>query len=200
MDVSRTMGINRLSVEFKDMNSGLSVQRTFADVVFIDRTNSSTKQMCYIMKNDIVFSDADVENFQQGHYNFDKDDFLAVGEVISINKSQKFVMLQNQNSISYNHLVIASGSPNSMIDEFIAGLNTLVDAIRVRKKIPSAFANVAKTNTDSRKMKSSKTNTNDLNFPRKIENVKKRKMTKQNDENIPNSLNNSNKRLYEVQI
>lgn len=199
MDLNR-VGLDRLNVEFKDMNSSITIQRTFAEVLLIDRTNHSSIQMCYILKNEKIFNDADIENFQQGHFNLDKDDFLVVGEVVSIDKRQKFVTLQNKNSISYNHLIIASGSANTMIYEFIAGVNTLVDAIRVRKKIPSSFADVGKSTSNKKKMKSSKTNSSDLNFPKKIENVKSRKMNKTSEDDTSNTLNNPNKRLYEVQI
>lgn len=199
MDVNGIMGVNRLSVEFKDMNTSRSIQCSFAEVIFIDRTMPSSNPVCYMLKNDKAFNDYDIQNFPPGYNNFNEDDFLAVGEVTSINKRQKMIILRDQNSIAYNHLIVASGSPHSMISEFVAGLNTLVDAIRVRKKIPSAFANVSKSSSDKRKMKSSKTQTNDMNFPRKIENVKKRKMSKQAD-NFSNTLNNPKKRLYEVQI
>lgn len=197
MEVNR---VDRLTVEFKDMNSGIMIQRTFAEVIFIDRTNSSTIQICYILRNDKIFNDADIENFTQGQYTFSQDDFIQVGEVIIIDKRQKFVILKNQNSISYNHLIIASGSHNSLIYEFIAGVHTLVDAIRVRKKIPSAFAETRKSIAGKRKMKSSKTNSSDLNFPKKIDNVKTRKMGKQRENESSCTLNNPNKRLYEVQI
>lgn len=198
MDLSR-IGMDRLNVQFKDMKAGMKIQRMFAEIILIDRTHPAGTQMCYIMKNDKVFNDSDIENFQQGHYNIDKEDFLLIGEVISIDKRQKYVTLKNENSISYNHMIIASGSQHSMTYEFIAGVNTLVDAIRVRKKIPSSFADTLKTVT-KRKMKSSKTSSNDLNFPKKIENVKSRKMNKQRSNDSSCLLNNPNKRLYEVQI
>lgn len=198
MDLSR-VGLDRLNVEFKDMKSGSMIQRTFAEVVLIDRTNPHSTQMCYTLKNEKVFNDDDFESFKRGCYNYDKNDFFLVGEVRSIDKHQKHVILDNQNSISYNHLIIASGSHHSMVYEFIAGVNTLVDAIRVRKKIPSAFSDAVKS-TSKKKMKSSKTNSNDLNFPRKIDNIKKNKINKLRQSDSSNLLNNPNKRLYEVQI
>lgn len=199
MDFSR-IGVERLNVEFKDINSGNMLQRSFAEVILIDRTMPDSAQMCYILKNDKIFNDVDIDQFKQGFYNFDKDDFLLIGEIQTLDKRQKFIILKNQNSISYNHLIIASGSHHSMIYEFIAGVNTLVDAIRVRKKIPSAFPEAVKTYSAKRKMKSSKTNRNDLNFPKKIENVKIRKMSKLRECDSSFTLNNSSKRLYQVQI
>lgn len=199
MDLNR-LGLDRLNVEFKDMKPDQKTQRAFAEVILLERSHPNSAQMCFILKNDKVFSDADIEKFKQGHYNFENDDFLLIGEVISINKQQKYILLKNQNSISYNHLIIASGSSYSKTYEFIAGVNTLVDAIRVRKKIPSAFADTAKQGSGKRKMKSSKTHVDDLNFPKKIENVKSKKMTKAREGTSSNTLNNPNKRLYEVQI
>jgi hypothetical protein len=199
MDFSR-LGVDRLNVEFKDLKSGNMTQRAFAEVILIDRTNPESKQNCYILKNDSVFNDAYLEHFQQGLYNLEKDDFLLIGDVLSINKKQKYVTLKDQNSISYNHLIIATGSNYSMIYEFINGVNTLVDAMRVRKKIPSAFPDAVKPSTNKRKMKSSKTETNDFNSPKKIENTQSRKISSLKTNDSSSSLNNPNKRLYEVQI
>lgn len=201
MDVNRINATNRLIVEFKDMKGSSQIRRTFVEVILIDRTNLVSTQMCYMLKNDEVFNDTDIENFKQGYYNFDKEDFILIGEVISIDKRQKFVTLKDQNSISYNHMIIATGSQHSMTYQFIAGVNTLVDAIRVRKKIPSSFPETTtKTTTTERKMKSSKTQASDLNFPKKIETVKTRKMSKLKEKDSSSLLNNPNKRLYEVQI
>lgn len=193
------MGFDRLNVEFKDMKAGNMLQRTFAEVLLIHRSNSDSTQTCYILKNDRIFSDADIENFKQGFYQFDKEDFLLVGEVFAINKPQKYVVLKSQHSISYNHLIIATGSKDSMVYEFIAGVNTLVDAIRFRKKIPSSFPEAMKTHSGRKKMKSSKTNHSDLNFPKKIESIKTRRIKKQQDA-TSGTLNNPHKKLYEVQI
>jgi hypothetical protein len=97
-------------------------------------------------------------------------------------------------------LIIATGSHQSIIYEFVAGVNALVDAIRVSKKIPSAFPEAVKKSTsEKRKMRSSKTSSADLNFPRKIDNIKSRKMSGMQKRETSGSLN-VNTRLYEVQI
>lgn len=199
MEINRINGANRLTVEFKDMRNSSKTQRTFAEVILIDRTNVNTTQMCYILKNDTIFNDDDIENFKKGQYNFNKEDFLLIGEVLEINKRQKYVILKDQNSISYNHMIIASGNQYSMTYEFIAGVNALVDAIRLRKKTPSAFAETNQAIPSKRKVKSSKAS-GDLNFPKKIENVKTRKINKLKESDSSCLLNNPNKRLYEVQI
>lgn len=53
MDLNR-LGLNRLNVEFKDMKSGVGSQRTFAEVILIDRTNPSMTQTCFILKDDKI--------------------------------------------------------------------------------------------------------------------------------------------------
>lgn len=200
MDLNR-LGLDRLNVQFKDLKSGNMMQRAFAEVILIDRSND-LNQMCYLLKNDKAFSGLDGEgNLNQNLPNFDKNDFQVVGVVVAIDKKNKYVTLKDENTISYNHLIIASGPHYSMISyEFLAGVHTLVDAIRVRKKIPSAFPKAVKSSqSEKRKMKTAKTSKSDMNFPRKIDNIKARKINKQKtNDTIP--LGNTNKRLYEVQI
>lgn len=200
MDLSR-LGLDRLNVEFKDLRSGNMNQQSFAEIILIDRSSSESSQTCYLLKNDRIFNQEEFETYKQVFYNFDKNDFHPVGEVLSIDKSSKTIILKDQNSISYNHLIIASGSHYSMINyEFLAGVHTLVDAMRVRKKIPSAFYKAFKsTPVEKRKMKSAKTSSKDFNFPKKIDNLKARKMLKMQLNESSNTLNTT-KRLYEVQI
>ena len=59
MDVNR-LGLDRLNVQFKDLTSGNMMQRAFAEVILIDRTND-LNQMCYLLKNDRAFSGLDGE-------------------------------------------------------------------------------------------------------------------------------------------
>lgn len=201
MEINRLGGVERLNVQFKEMQSSKKTQRSFAEIILIDRTCPNKTQLCYILKNDRVFSDHEVENFKQGHYSINKDDFLLVGEAISIDKHQKYVLLKDENSLSYNHLILASGSQHELTYEFIDGVHALVDAIRVRKKIPSSFPQPPKASSSKRKMKSSKTHVNDLNFPKKIDGVKSRKINnKLKSQDSSSLLSNPNKRLYEVQL
>jgi NADH dehydrogenase FAD-containing subunit len=201
MDFGR-LDLGKINVEFKDMTIGNMNQRTFANVILVDRTNPGAPNKCYILKNDEIFSEAAIENFKEGFYSFDEKDFFMIGEVDSINKIQKYILLTNKNSISYNHLIIAFGTHYSMLSyEFVAGVQTLVDAIRVRKKIPSAFAVVNKPPqaTSNRKMKNSKYKDN-LNFSKKIEILKTRKMNKLANSASSYTLNHSKKMVYEVQV
>lgn len=201
MDFSQ-IGFNKINVEFKDLQTGLNSQRYHAKVVLIDKTGSNSQQ-CYVLKNESSFDENDIENFKKGFHDFVQEDFLLIGEVLNIDKVSKSVVLKDKNSISYDHLIIASGSHYSLLSyEFLAGVQTLVDAIRVRKKIPSAFAEGIKpfptqSQPGKKKMKSSKTNKNDLNFPKKIENLQSKKINRSQES--ANSLSHT-KRLYEVQI
>lgn len=199
------INVGKINVEFKDMNPSINSQRTHAKVVLIDRaTTDLASPQCYILKNDINFDENDIENLNQKFQDFLKEDFILIGEIVSINKASKYVLLKDQNTISYEHLIIASGNHYSLLSyEFLAGVHTLVDAIRVRRKIPSAFPEgirpFPKNTAINKQMRSSKANKNDLTFPKKIENIQNRKINKFQLSSSP-TLSNSNKRLYEVQI
>lgn len=196
------INLGKINIEFKEMNNCLNSQRSHAKVIVIDRTHPDSAQQCYTLKNEATFDDSDIENLKKKFQDFAQEDFILIGEIESLNKSDKSILLKSKNSISYDHLIIASGSHYSLLSyEFIAGVQTLVDAIRVSKKIPAAFPEALQSftqNPSKKKMKSSKTDKNDLNFPKKIENLQSKKINRSKD-NPSHTMNNS-KRLYEVQV
>ena len=191
----------QLQVEFKDVHRNAHSIRQSVDIMIVDRTKPCNNQKCYILKNDAKLSDNDFESFKNGSYDFDKNDFFCIGDVLSINKHMKYIVLENKNTISYVHLIIAFGSHYSLLNyEFQAGVNTLVDAIRIRKKIPSAFAIISRDELKSssqNKVKSSK-KAQPLKQTDQIDSIQQKKIMK----NITSSsrLLDSSKRLYEVQF
>lgn len=113
---------------------------TYVEVAVLDRTQKSGMYL-YEVKRSLLdslntpFSTADLKS----------DSFVLLGEVKTIYKERRQMELLDGTSITYSHLVVVFGS-NAPIptfyqtEEFSAGLHTLSDALRVRGKIPDAFA------------------------------------------------------------
>lgn len=136
-----------IGTNYKERQTPLSWEvRQFAEVVFVDKTHESAAPTLYQLKEHTI----NLEELAQWKTNaafFPKESFLMIGEITSIDKKRKQIFLTNQNVVGYRYLVIASGS-NPVVtvygDEFTAGINALIDALRLKAKIPSSFANPAK--------------------------------------------------------
>ena len=63
-------------------------------------------------------------------------------------KLGKCIFLSNRRTVAYNHLVITTGMKQPQ-EEFSVALQSLIEALRVQKKIPGAFIqkNVKTSNT-----------------------------------------------------
>nr|NGY94527.1 hypothetical protein [Neochlamydia sp. AcF84] len=191
--------LERLNVEFKDLQSGNMSQHAFAELILIEHIPGGAAPLCYILKNDKIFNEVLPENFQYLLSTLDRAAFYPIGEVLAINKIHKYILLKDNNSISYNYLIITFSNHYALINyAFLAGIHTLIDALRVRKKIPAAFPDPIKTSQAKERPKLKGTKT--LSFPPSLQALQSRKINKLKDRGLTCSLNNPNKRLYEVQV
>jgi hypothetical protein len=140
MDSIKTFSI---STEYRDHRTPISWEtRLFAEVVFVDKTHESSAPLLYQLKESISLQE--LERWKDNNASFPKESFMLLGEIASIDKKKKQILLFNQNVVAYRYLVIASGSTPVVTvygDEFTAGLHALIDALRMKSKIPSSFAN-----------------------------------------------------------
>lgn len=131
--------INMEGVGFKEPYHMPATSHIFAEVVLIDKSPPTVRPVLYQLKIEHL---NDEEIICLGH-----EDFLYVGEIQSINKGRKQIVLANQNMVTYHHLIV-SASPNPLSEamnqdeQFHAGLQALIEALKVRKKVPSSL-NVA---------------------------------------------------------
>lgn len=198
-NISKTMRINS---DFGD-RLGTTQWDTllFAKVVFLDKSNASVKPRLYQLK-DSALSNTPPDLLKSTAFSFSHDAFILLGEVENLDKSKKRVELSDKTFVSYTHLVTVSGSKmeTSFYDpEFSAGLQTLVDALRVKPIIPNPYQpnppKVKTKNTAPRASKESK-ESNDS----QIESLVHPYILEATDRAIGSTLASLNKRLYEVQI
>jgi NADH dehydrogenase FAD-containing subunit len=141
MEISKALSIN---TDYKDQKAPLSWQtRFFAEVIIIDKTHSTLHPLIYQLKDGVVPTNHQILYWKSGAITLPDEAFVLVGEALIIDKQKKQIQLTNNNTIAYNYLIIASGTKPEFSFEskkFLAAIQTLIDAIRVKQKIPSSFA------------------------------------------------------------
>lgn len=151
-ELKRFMGyqkINLDSVSFKDPYHIPSTSHTFAEVVLIDKSPPTVQPVLYQLKIEHLNDD---EIICLGH-----EDFIYVGEIQSINKARKQIILTNQNMVTYHHLIV-SASPNpateamNQDEQFHAGLQALIEALKMRKQIPNTLNGKSMVNQDAARL------------------------------------------------
>lgn len=199
MDLSKAFIIG---VDFKDQKTGPQwEQRFFAEIILIDKTHSSLTPLVYQLKDTAIPFHEHLPYFKKGLPSPSRDAFVFLGDVLIVDKKKKEIHLKSNNIVAYNYLIIATGTKPTVYgatqeEEFTAGLQTLLDAIRVKEKIPSAFV--------SQVMNSAKLTQIFCSEPSSI--LAKKELEKiihpfLNSANSPRvDLATINKRLYQVQI
>lgn len=197
MDFVKT---NQIGTDYKDRRTPpLWETRVKAQVVFIDKSHDNATSQLYQLKDNVLSLDSITSS--NGTPLTPHDAFLHIGEVAFINKKSKEVHLKNQNVVAYDYLVVVAGQRslfNIRQEEFSAGLQALCDAIRVKPKIPSSFADLS-----PRRGKNPYGQHPEVKVQNPCENMNQLASTKINDSgNRDNTLQLDaiNKRLFEVQL
>jgi NADH dehydrogenase FAD-containing subunit len=114
----------------------------FADIILIDKTQDSVNPSLYQIRKDTINENDDYLALKRnGYFSIDRNAFMITGTVVLIDKKKKIITLSNENTVSYNHLILANGihpPPDGCVhdEEFVAGLHALLEALRVRKNLP----------------------------------------------------------------
>ena len=141
MEISKTSNI---SVDYKDRRAPPSWQtHLVADIILIDKTNNALHPTIYQLKDTVVPSNHQILYWKSGAINIPQEAFVLIGEAVTIDKKKKQILLTNNNVISYKYLIITSGSERIFSfrnERFTAALQALIDALRIKPKIPSSFA------------------------------------------------------------
>jgi NADH dehydrogenase FAD-containing subunit len=100
-----------------------------AEVILMDQTDSAQAfPRVYQLREDMLEGDQIVLPYTP----ISDELFVMVGEVVEIDKRRKEIRLANDDLILYQHLVVVGGSGQ---EEYAAGLQQLVDALRVQRSI-----------------------------------------------------------------
>lgn len=140
MDLSKAF---QISVDYKDRRTPTNWEMLqFAEVVFVDKTHPANKPLLYQLSDPKLSLEQILNICKTNSLSFSREAFLLVGEILSIDKKKKHILLSNKSTVAYNHLVIASGKKPVLSfqdEELAAALQALTDALRVKPKIPASF-------------------------------------------------------------
>jgi hypothetical protein len=132
------VGVNLENV----MKNPPSPKHIFADILLIDKTQDTLKPLLYQIKKDALLETDDFTTLKRnGYFSIDRNAFMMIGTVVEIDKKNKMIHLCSEDTVSYNHLILASGihpPPFGCVkdEEFVAGLHALLEALKVRKNLP----------------------------------------------------------------
>ncbi|MGA8165388.1 MAG: hypothetical protein WB791_10305 [Waddliaceae bacterium] len=123
------MKINDLSnvseAGFKDPKKVASSQHLFVDIVMIDKSHELLNPLLYQIRL------VDQHAFSPHAWN----SFSLLGEVLFIDKERKCIDVANGISVTYRHLIVASGLGIHDGHGLSEGLHALFKALRVRKNV-----------------------------------------------------------------
>ena len=188
------MELSKIEINFKDLNKTAQTQTLLINFALIDKTSFGSDPGVYIFKNENELKEEDFQLIKNGFVSIDPDSFIFLGFLQELDQKEKKIVLANQNLLFYHHLVIANGPKQALLGyEFLAGVQTLIDAVKINKKIPSAFASEQSSQStpkSGRKLSNNKPNS-------KIKKIASEKPTPPSSNG---NLAESTKRLYQIQL
>ena len=99
-------------------------EHIFADVVLMHRFSNGSQPVLYQLKTEFI--SADIESLKYGVDHFTTGSFKFVGSVKLIDKKKKVIYLNDNSTVTYRHLIVASGIKHDVIgnSEFTTALNS----------------------------------------------------------------------------
>lgn len=164
-------------IDFKDYHKRKQSVHTHINIVLLDKTTNPLRPTLYQINS------PDRLSFHDGA-------FTELGEVASVDPERKIVALVNENIVSYQHMVTATGPKSSWMHpipdkEFLAGIHVLMEALRLQKSKPQGLKQAQPS--DKIKNASSTSHSEEI-FPKPT--TPKRSL----------SVERSLKRVYQVQL
>jgi NADH:ubiquinone reductase (H+-translocating) len=129
---------------FAGLYTARGLRRVEADVTIVDRHNYHLFQPLLYQVATAGLNPSDIAAPIRGILHNQKNVSVILGEATSIDPAQKRVQLADGGSLTYDHLVLATGATHSYFghDEWeqrAPGLKTLDDALEIRRRILLAF-------------------------------------------------------------
>ena len=125
-------------VGLKDFYKQSRSTHMFVEIVILDKTTTPLEPCLYQLN--------DPKNINRDYLAFTR-----LGSVLAIDTQKKVVTLEDDNIVTYHHLIIATGPQSSWMTpapdkEFAAGIHFLMEALRLQERKPTALENPVKTN------------------------------------------------------
>ena len=195
-----------IGVNIRDIENPLSAKHLFVDVVLIDKSHEILHPLLYQLKNDALRANQDLEQLRRnGYVSLDHNSFAMVGEVLGIDKKKKQIYLKNNDTVSYKHLILATGLKQTHMgsvhdEELSVGFHTLSEALRINKNTEHLRQSIP---LEHLRFNNHKPHTLSSQGPSEevtIQNLIKTLSSHDYSKSLNMTLAGTNRRLYEVQL
>lgn len=141
------MGVTKVVIlggGFGGINAAKALGHSKLDVWMIDKTNHHLFQPLLYQVASAALSPADIAIPIREILSSYENITVLMGEVQSIDKQKKKILMHNGDEISYEYLIVALGARHSYFgksewEQYAPGLKTLNDALKIRERILMSF-------------------------------------------------------------
>jgi NADH:ubiquinone reductase (H+-translocating) len=129
---------------FGGLNAAKALKKAKLDVLVIDKTNHHLFQPLLYEVATAALSPGEIATPLREVLRHQRNTSVIMGEVVSIDKTNKKLTLSNGDSIGYDYLILAPGASHSYFgndhwEQFAPGLKTINDARQIREQILISF-------------------------------------------------------------
>lgn len=129
---------------FGGLNVAKSLKNTRLDVHLVDKTNHHLFQPLLYQVATAALSPGEIAIPIREILRNQKNTSVIMGDVVSIDKNNRKIVLGNGDEITYDYLVIATGARHSYFgndqwEPFAPGLKTIQDALKIREQVLISF-------------------------------------------------------------
>jgi NADH dehydrogenase len=146
---------------FGGLTAAKALRKADVEIILIDKTNHHLFQPLLYQVATAALSPGDIAIPIREALRKRKNVKILMGEVTSINRNNKIILLDNE-QIPFNYLIVATGSRHSYFhhnewEKFAPGLKTIQDALLLREKTLLSFEKAekilfnSKSNMDAQK-------------------------------------------------
>ncbi len=129
---------------FGGLNTIKALNKAKLDLILVDKTNHHLFQPLLYQVATAALSPAEIAYPIREIFRKQKNTMVVMGDVSSINKENKQIVLKNGDTLGYDYLVIATGARHSYFgndqwEPLAPGLKTISDALKIREHILMSF-------------------------------------------------------------
>lgn len=129
---------------FGGLNAAKALHKAKIDLLLIDKTNHHLFQPLLYQVATAALSPGEIAIPIREILRNQQNASVIMGEVTSINKTNKTILLGNGDSIPFDYLVLATGAKHSYFgnqqwEKFAPGLKTITDALKIREEVLLCF-------------------------------------------------------------
>ena len=143
---------------FAGINCAKKLARSKFDITIIDKTNHHLFQPLLYQVATAALSPSDIAVPIRNIFKNNKNVKVILGNVVTIDKENKKVILKSNKVFHFDYLVICTGAKHSYFGnnewkKFSNGLKTIDDALDIREKILIAFEKAERENNEKTRQK-----------------------------------------------